>query len=207
MADQPKKKDETKDWKDMGTGERVTTVIVSIIVIGLILWGLIWVFSSIFGGDSDKDSKKSADTSSKTVASAVKKIEQHASDNGMCNYEYDLKAKDAPTTASILRNGTSNFVNIARQLADSGKCDATFSYAIMVEQKDDRGNDQTISPANFLLDKDSWKTFKTYKWDDITYKPIGQQLSNDNILSLSTRIDGVKYTDVQYQGSNDGKLF
>lgn len=182
----------------MRNGEKGNAAVIGVIVLAVIIAGVWWAVSALLGGnDKLADSAKNSDK--QTIASVASSIEDK-NIGGICSYT-DKKDTYLSTT-SVQKTGTTNFVNLAKEIAKSDKCDS-FQYALSIDVKDARGEASEQPILVFRTDADNKAKFDAYDWDNLKGQEVGTQLQSDEILTkIRTDVKDVSLDNVMYMGSN-----
>jgi len=179
--------------KKNGAKNTVIGLIVVVVVIALAWWGI----SSLFGGNDKKADANQ--TSKQTIASVASKIESEGV-GGTCSYTD--KKNEYLSTSSVQKTGTTNFVNLAKEVMKSDKCNS-FQYALAIDVKDSRGNASEQPILVFSVNQDSKAKFESYDWNNLKGQSVGTQLQNDGILTkIRTDVKDVSLDNVVYSGES-----
>ncbi len=168
---------------------------VGLVVIATVVFAAWFGISSLFKGN-ETSAEGAQDTNS--ISEVVAQIESNNNIGGICSYS-DEKTEYF-STASVLKTGTTNFINIARQIFQNDSC-TTFQYALAIDVKNSTGDVAMQPILVFNTDKDK---FNAYNWDNLVNNEIGEQLQNDGILTkIRTDIKDVTLSSVVYGGDED----
>lgn len=185
---------EKKEWKDLTKGEKTAGIALLVIVV---LIGA-WIISSLLG--SKNTGAPSNSESARSISNVVADIQGKKSTAGVCMYED--KRSEYATAGLAVKNATTNFVNLAKNI-DFGVCDS-FQYSLSIPLVDSRGNEDMSPVLSFVLNKENKPTFDKYNWDNLKHTEVYDQLNRDGIIgNMKLLVDGIEAKDVQYTGASE----
>lgn len=182
-----------------GTKSDAKNTVIGLIVIAAVIAFAWWGISALVGSKGDKAEANAKADTKQTIATIAGEIEDK-NVGGICSYTD--KKDEYFNTSSVQKTGTTNFVNLAKEVLKSEKC-SSFQYALSIEVKDAHGTASEQPILVFTVNHDNKERFDAYDWGNLKGQSVGAQLQSDSILTkIRTDVKDVSLNDVVYTGES-----